>query len=176
MSAWGLDGGGPLNEQQIDSLIAYIRSIQIPREGCSEEEAADPNCPTGHLPDDIQADIDQVAREAVEEGEAESYGEALFNLELASGAYSCARCHTQGWSYGDPKRPGQGNFGWNLTGGSENAHFPNQEDLEAFLAEGSVYGARYGTGQAQGTGRMPGFGAMLTEEQIEAVADYVRSL
>ena len=29
-------------------------------------------------------------------------GEALFNLDLNSGAYSCARCHTQGWSYGEP--------------------------------------------------------------------------
>ena len=37
------------------------------------------------------------------------YGEALFNLELASGAYSCARCHTLGWSYDQPDhvRPGR---------------------------------------------------------------------
>ena len=35
---------------------------------------------------------------SVEDGEYASYGEALFNLDLASGAYSCARCHTQGWS------------------------------------------------------------------------------
>ena len=31
MSAWGLDGGGPLNAQQIDTLIAYLGSIQLPR-------------------------------------------------------------------------------------------------------------------------------------------------
>jgi mono/diheme cytochrome c family protein len=36
-------------------------------------------------------------------------------------------------------------------------------------------GAKYGT-QGQGTGRMPGFGNMLTDEQIAAIAEYVRSL
>jgi mono/diheme cytochrome c family protein len=176
MSAWGLDGGGPLNAQQIESLIAYIRSIQIPREDCLPEEADDPNCPSGHLPADMQADIDNAARQAVEDGEYDSYGEALFNLELSNGAYSCARCHTQGWSYDDPQRPGQGNFGWNLTGGSESAHFPNRSDMETFIAEGSDYGARYGTAQAQGSGRMPGFGSLLTDEQIAAIVDYERGL
>ena len=38
MSAWGLDGGGPLNSQQIDTLLAYLESIQIPREDCIPEE------------------------------------------------------------------------------------------------------------------------------------------
>ena len=50
-----------------------------------------------------------------------SLGEALFNLDLASGAYSCARCHTPGWSYGDPGTPGSGSLGWNLTGGVDRA-------------------------------------------------------
>ena len=34
MSAWGLEGGGPMNFQQIDTLLDYIESIQIPREDC----------------------------------------------------------------------------------------------------------------------------------------------
>jgi mono/diheme cytochrome c family protein len=29
MPAWGLDGGGPMNDQQLDSLVAYITSIQL---------------------------------------------------------------------------------------------------------------------------------------------------
>ncbi len=29
MSAWGTEGGGPLNEQQVDNLMAYIGSIQL---------------------------------------------------------------------------------------------------------------------------------------------------
>lgn len=31
MPAWGTDGGGPLNEQQIDELVAYLAHIQVPQ-------------------------------------------------------------------------------------------------------------------------------------------------
>jgi mono/diheme cytochrome c family protein len=175
MSPWGLAGGGPLNAQQVDTLLAYLKSIQIEREDCEEGEGDARLCPSGHLPADMQADIESVARQSVDDGTYASYGEALFNLDLASGAYSCARCHTQGWSYGEPGVPGQGAFGWNLTGGSEAAHFPNDSDMFTFVEEGSVFGARYGQ-QGQGTGRMPGFGSLLTDEQIEAIIEYVRSL
>ena len=175
MSGWGLDGGGPLNAQQVETLVAYIRSIQIPRENCAEAETDDPNCPTGHLPAAEQEAIEASARASVEDGTYGSYGEALFNLALGGGAYSCARCHTQGWSWGDPGVPGLGAFGWNLTGGAVNAHFPNEQDMIEFIKNGSVLGARYGI-QGQGSGRMPGFGAMLTDEQIMAIVEYVRSL
>jgi mono/diheme cytochrome c family protein len=175
MSAWGLAGGGPLNAQQVDTLIAYLASIQIPREDCDATEAEDPLCPTGHLPADVQQQIEDAARQAVEDGEYQSYGEALFNLELASGAYSCARCHTSGWSYGDPQESGQGGLGPNLTGGSTNAHFPNAEEMEDFVANGTENGVGYGE-QGQGSGKMPGFGQMLTEEQIAAIVEYERSL
>ena len=175
MSAWGLDGGGPLNAQQVESLIAYLQSIQIPREECDGTEIDDPNCPTGHLPAEIQANIDQQARDAVEAGTYDSYGEALFNLGLSSGAFSCARCHTSGWSYGDPQESGQGGLGPNITGGSESAHFPNRDELVDFIINGSEDGVGYGE-QGQGSGKMPAFGTMLTEEQISAIVDYVRSL
>jgi len=182
MAAWGTVGGGPMNFQQIETLISYIRSIQIPRIGCLEGE--DPlTCPTGEIPEDTQADItaaiDRDAQELVDGGRygsvAEARGEAIFNLDLASGAYSCARCHTRGWSYGDPGVAGQGAFGWNLTGGSTNDHFRTEEEMVTFIQEGSVYGERYGI-QSQGSGRMPGFGAVLTDEQITAVVEYVRTL
>ncbi len=174
MSPWGLVGGGPMNTQQIDNLIAYMKSIQIPRENCLEGE--DPlTCESGNLPADLQADIQAAAQRAVDDGEADSIGEALFNLELGSGAYSCARCHTLGWSYGQPGVPGQGAFGWNLTGGSVNSHFADEQDLISFLENGSEFGRQYGL-NGQGSGRMPGFGALLTDEQIEAIVDYVRSL
>ena len=175
MSAWGLDGGGPLNAQQVETLIAYIKSIQIPREDCLPEEADDPNCPSGHLPAQTQADIETLARQSVEDGQYASYGEALFNLNLASGAYSCARCHTKGWSWGDPGVPGQGAFGWNLTGGNTTAKFPDVATMKEFVASGSTNGAGYAP-QSQGSGRMPGFGALLTDEQLTAIIEYVRSL
>ncbi len=180
MSPWGLAGGGPMNDQQIDTLIAKLKSLQIPREGCTDD---DPNCAVGVLPaadrDRIAADATKAAEKLVADGKYvtvdAAMGEALFNLSTSSGAYSCARCHTQGWSWGDPGVTGQGAFGWNLTGGSTAKHFPDQADMESFIAAGSEYGKRYGV-QSQGSGRMPGFGAMLTEAQIEAVVEYVRSL
>jgi mono/diheme cytochrome c family protein len=175
MSPWGIEGGGPMNAQQIDTLLAYLASIQIEREDCAEGEEDPKLCPGGHLPSEIQGEIDAAARQSVEDGTYASYGEALFNLELSSGAYSCARCHTQGWSYDDPGVPGQGAFGWNLTGGAVNANFPDAQDMISFVEEGSVVGAKFGM-QGQGTGRMPAFGAMLTDDQITAIVEYVRSL
>jgi mono/diheme cytochrome c family protein len=175
MSPWGVDGGGPMNDQQIDTLLAYLHSIQIERENCGEGEDDAATCPSGHLPADIQQEIEDAAMATVDDGTYGSYGEALFNLETASGAYSCARCHTPGWSWGDPGVSGQGAFGWNLTGGKANNAFPNEGEMVDFITNGSVYGQKYGQ-QGQGSGRMPGFGAMLTEEQIQAIVEYVRSL
>jgi mono/diheme cytochrome c family protein len=175
MPAWGVAGGGPMNDQQIDTLLAYLKSIQIEREDCGVGEDDPQICPSGHLPADMQQEIGDAAQKAVYDGEAATYGEALYNLAMASGAYNCARCHTPGWSYGDPGVPGQGALGYNITGGAEGRHFPNQADLISFIKTGSTQGAKYGT-QGQGSGRMPGFGNMLTDEQITAIVEYVRGL
>ena len=175
MSPWGLAGGGPMNAQQIQTLIAYLKSIQIPREDCLLLDANPVNCDGGHLPADIQAEIQAAAEKSVADGTYRTLGEALFNLSLSSGAYSCARCHTSGWSYGNPQVAGQGAFGWNLTSGAENIAFPSEQDMVDFVKSGSVYGKVYGN-QRQGTGRMPGFGLLLTDEQITAIVEYVRSL
>ena len=175
MSPWGVDGGGPMNDQQIDTLLAFLHSIQIERDDCGEGEDDVATCPSGHLPAANQQEIEDAARKAVEDGTAASYGEALFELGIDSGAYSCARCHTQGWSWGEPAIQGGGAMGPELTGGRANRQFPNVAEMEEFIRNGSVVGAKYGV-QGQGSGRMPGFGAMLTDEQIEAIVEYVRSL
>jgi mono/diheme cytochrome c family protein len=188
MSAWGAPGGGPMTTQQIETLQYYLRSIQIQPIGCIGDAAPfNPTtfkvCDGGQLPEDkrseIDTAIDQAAQQLVADGKYatanQALGEAVFNLNLASGAYSCARCHTQGWSYGQPRVTGQGAYGWNLTAGSVNAHFANTQDLVSFIGAGSQFGARYGL-QGQGSGRMPGFASMLTPEQLRAVVDYIRSL
>jgi mono/diheme cytochrome c family protein len=183
MSPWGLAGGGPLNAQQIETLIAYIRQLQIPRVGCAPNEPDPRVCASGELPDDVKADIAESANAAAEDlvgaGKYatvdDAMGEALFNLDLAGGAYSCARCHTKGWSYGDPEVTGGGAFGWNLTGGSTVRQFPDQADMITFVSGGSEFGKRYGM-QGQGSGRMPAFGAVLTDDQITAIVEFVRSL
>lgn len=174
MSPWGVRGGGPMNDQQINNLIAYMKSIQIPREDCLVADANPLNCEGGHLPADKQAEIQAAAEKLVADGTYDSLGEALFNLDLGSGAYSCARCHTPGWSWGEPGATGAGAFGWNLTGGATNSHFATEQEMIEFIKAGSVYGAKYGV-QGQGSGRMPGFGGLLTESQIQAVVNYVRN-
>jgi mono/diheme cytochrome c family protein len=194
MPAWGTIGGGPMNAQQIETIIAYMRSIQITPATCVTEPGFAPVsgltdltklkvCDAGTLPDDEKTKIDNAAKAAAQKlvdggkytAVDDAMGEALFNLDINSGAYSCARCHTEGWSYGSPAVPGQGAFGWNLTGGSPASHFPNEQDMIDFIKSGSEIGQRYGK-QAQGTGRMPGFGNLLTDEQIKAIVEYVRSL
>ena len=175
MSAWGLAGGGPLNDQQIQTLIDYMKSIQIPRENCKFEGDDPLTCDGGQLPASNQDEIQAEAERLVANGTYGSLGEALFNIDLAGGTYSCARCHTKGWSYGSPQITGGGAFGPNLTGGSSVRQFPKQSDMIDFIKAGSEYGKRYGE-QGQGGGRMPGFGNMLTDEQITAIVEYVRGM
>lgn len=175
MSAWGLVGGGPMNEQQIQTVLDYLKSIQVPRENCASPEDDPKMCDGGSLPSSKQDEIQAEAERLVSNGTYASVGEALFNLDLGAGSYSCARCHTKGWSYGEPQLTGGGAFGPNLTGGSTIRQFPNQDDMIAFIAAGSEYGKRYGE-QGQGGGRMPGFAAMLTQDQIKAIVEYVRGL
>src|SRR4029078_7182338 len=104
------------NAQQIETIIAYIRSIQLPPESCLTEPAFQPVsgltdlknlkiCDQGVLP---QAERDKIAKAAtvaaqalVDAGKYDSVdkamGEALFNLDINSGASRCARRHTHGY-------------------------------------------------------------------------------
>ena len=169
-----------MTEQNIETILHYLQSIQQQPEGCLGDvpfvKDADPFvCEGGTVPAATREAIDKAVATYLDAHPGASRGEALFNLDLASGAYSCARCHTQGWSYGDPGVTGQGAFGWNLTGGATNSHFPNEADMISFIKSGSSYGKRYGV-QSQGSGRMPGFGHLLTDDDIKAIVEYVRSL
>ncbi len=176
MSAWGTVGGGPLTDQAVTTLIDYMKSIQVPQEGCTETRSHyNPTCDTGKLPKEKNDELIKEAQRLVDTKVYGSVGEALFNLDLGGGAYSCARCHTKGWSYGDPQATGGGAFGPNLTGGSTIRQFPKQSDMIDFIKAGSEYGKRYGE-QGQGSGRMPGFGQLYTDEQIKLIVEYVRGL
>ena len=165
MPAWGVEGNGPLNEQQIGDLIAYIESIQLVGDELDEQLVA------------VADEVDQ----SVENGEFATEGEALFNLGLddgfAGGAFSCGRCHTPGWAYGQPGLEGGGALGPNLRNVQEQfpggaAGFSAQLD---FVTVGSENGVPYGE-QGMGTGGMPAFSQMYTEDQLRAVVDYERNL
>ena len=86
----------------------------------------------------------------------------------------CARCHTTGASYAEPGVPGDGALGPSLRSGVETIRFPNRDDNVEFLMEGTEFEVAYGN-QGIGTGRMPGFGSMLSPQQIGAIVDYIRN-
>ncbi len=88
----------------------------------------------------------------------------------------CARCHTSGWSAGVPftQEIGSGGFGPALWDGRPNVQFLSAEDLVEFVTEGSVAQAPYGV-NGIGSGRMPGFGQILTAEDLNLIATYLRS-
>lgn len=289
MAAWGAAGGGPLTDQQLEELIYYIRSIQIPEEtirlevndgvasGVSEEILAQSLQPWAvavrqarsvkdatqraitlaareqfgfSCADDPDLDIcakDSAAQqvltaanaaaaeplaEAVQEWLSEAaavrerahaqalsddatlreegnenrwrnaalellstpgavsgddlyrkYGEILFANEAANGTYSCARCHTYGWSF-DAVGPytlevngtdqsilkvyehGGGFFGPNLTGGSTREQFETAGSHAAFIEQGQEIGELYGRGGSGGNGQMPGFGPNLEDSPV----------
>ena len=153
MPAWGVQGGGPMNAQQITDLVAYIKSIQVPSARLHEISGT------------------EIAGEATSSGLSADSGETLFRA-------MCARCHTKGWSYGEPDVMGGGAFGPNLTNGDVLRQFPDRQKLIEFVTDGTEYGKPYGERGMGGNegGGMPGFGRMLTEEQIAAIVDDVRSL
>ena len=154
MPAWGLEGGGPLPKQPVDDLVNYLQSIQIKPEAAKKRSA------------------ERLAA-LLAENPGLSEAEGLFNL-------NCARCHTKGYSYGEPQIPGGGGaFGPNLTGGVELRQFPDAaegvEKHTEFVTTGSDFQKQYGL-QGIGSGRMPGFGGILTPEQIAKIVAYERGL
>ncbi len=174
MSPWGLAGGGPMNDQQINNLIAYLKSVQLPQQGCTKDK---PFCQpvASSLNATDQAKVQAAAETAVTERRYKTLGEALFNLDIAGGSFGCARCHTKGWSYGDPQLSAGGGLGPSLTNGAATRAFPNAADQAAFICSGSELGKKYGA-QGQGSGRMPGFCGLLSDEQIKAIVEYERGL
>ncbi len=197
MPAWGLDGGGPLTDQQLDELIAYIDSIQITSDAAKAQVEAEIRKEMG-LAEGASIDYTDPA-----------VGKVIFNLGLksgaAGGAYSCARCHTKGASIvpgsQDPATAdltdhvgfpdGSGAFGFSLDSQAIPRQFLSIKDLVSFLHRGSEFGVLYGQ-RGQGSGRMPGFGdnpddksdlnddadgdGMFTEDMIRAVGCYEASL
>lgn len=225
MPAWGAKGGGPLTEQNLQNLIDYLESIQwTPQYAQSQAKlelakmmkAKDPACVSAAT-DAAKAKLSAKQLASFDPttvdtsscpNEWKSKGEALFNMGyddgFAGGAYSCGRCHTPGWSYGQKGQDGAGAFGPRLTNVLN--QFPGSSlGLAAqtdFVCLGSSEGVRYGQ-NGQGTGRMPGFcvtpenklnpdngevgvtpndaglpqnGAMLTQSMVREIVEYERSL
>ena len=190
MPAWGIEGGGPMNAQQIDNLIAYLHSIQITADEAKAQatekavaELARLNDLDGQLATaqetwaaalssgDTEAALTAATtiaglRAEVGQAQPKTMGAALFNM-------NCARCHTLGWSYDEPQAPGGGAYGPPLF--NETNQFPVPEDHVAFVTNGASLGERYGL-NGQSSGRMAFFGNTLSAEQIDAIVQYEREL
>lgn len=190
MPAWGLEGGGPMNEQQIDNLIAWLQHIAISPDEALERAEASAEAELAVLQDlegaleAAEADLENLAPDATNDAKLQAQaavsrieallenpqeptlGAALFNVQ-------CARCHTPAASYFEPGAPGAGAFGPPLS--NVLVQFPDEEDHIDFVTNGREFGEQYGR-QGKASGRMPYFAQILTEEQIAAIIDYERQL
>lgn len=206
MAAWGEPGGGPLTTQQVDNIIDYLWSVQIPVKDMRTEvddlvRSIDPELAERML--QVRSSNADLTTEggAVEPVDANrlsredeiKLGEILFNNQsLAAGSYSCSRCHVAGASYGQAWQPfarlQYGSFGPPLEGvqnqATEQQHF---NLVWNGMDEGRLYFSR-----RQGNPQMPGFGVnrnaavegtrnpdpagMLTAEQVWAIVTYERNL
>ncbi len=110
---------------------------------------------------------------------AAAMGVTAEQAERAVGLFNgyCARCHTAGYSAGVAfeQRAGSGAWGPALRDGRSIVQFPNEEDQVTFIVRGSEFGANYGV-NGLGSGRMPGFGQILSLEDIELIVAYERTL
>ena len=203
MPGWGAAvNKGPLNEQQISDIVAYLDSIQLSPEEAQREAQVALAEELGLFEPGADDEAIDEALEEIDYSDTET-GRALFNLETAGGAYACARCHTRGWSIiregDDAVQPnnadlsdyagfpdGSGALGPNLTGGLIPRQFASVDELVLFITTGSVVGEQYGN-NGIGSGKMPGFGdnpntenvendGMMTQEMLEAIARYEASL
>ena len=147
------------------------------------------------------------------------WGEILFANSAVNGTYSCARCHTYGWSFdgasdfvleengrdgpipelADGYVQGGGFFGPSLGGDSLRDVFETARSQADFIERGQSIGQTYGRGGSGGNGQMPGFGpltesnpvgpgmgpgsgiefsypGLLTEDQIDAIVAFERTL
>ena len=98
--------------------------------------------------------------------------------ERVVGIYNgyCARCHTSGYSAGlaFTQVAGSGGFGPALWDGRPAVQFLSDEDLVDFLIVGSIDGQPYGV-NGFGNGRMPAFGAILSQEDLSLLARWLRN-
>jgi mono/diheme cytochrome c family protein len=130
MPAWGIEGGGPKNDQAIQDIVAYLKSIQLSpakakaqvlqnvaalklqaKTAVADAESnlatAQKALPLAETPKGREAAelIITAAQQAIVNSKA-------FETQIANAGQgellfdvNCARCHTKGWSYNDPAKP-----------------------------------------------------------------------
>lgn len=106
------------------------------------------------------------------------FGGDVERAQRVVGLYNgyCARCHTSGYSAGIPfaQEAGSGAFGPALWDGRPAVQFLSDEELMEFLIVGAVENEPYGV-NGFGSGQMPGFGMILSEQDLMDLAVWLRS-
>jgi mono/diheme cytochrome c family protein len=131
-----------------------------------------------------QASVDK-AWEIDIAGVAAAMGVSEEDASRAVGLYqaNCARCHTASFSAGMPftREAGSGSFGpalWDVRPVVQFGEVPTDtvltDPLVDFLIKGSEAEKPYGL-NGFGSGRMPGFGFILSQDDIEILAAYLRA-
>lgn len=109
---------------------------------------------------------------------AANVGGTTEDAERAVGIFNgyCARCHTSGYSAGlaFTQEAGSGSLGPALWDGRPAIQFLTDEDLKDFLVAGAEPNKAYGV-NGFGSGRMPAFGALLSEDDLLLLAAWLRS-
>jgi mono/diheme cytochrome c family protein len=113
------------------------------------------------------------------DAKASEMGVSVEQAMEAAGLFNgyCARCHTGGYSAGAAFEQGAGTGAWgpSLLAGRTVSQFPEFDGHYEFVLSGSTDGKRFGV-NGLGTGRMPSFGQILSESQINLIVMYERTL
>lgn len=117
-----------------------------------------------------EVDLDEVVANSNLDATQAERALGLFN------AY-CARCHTAGYQAGVAfqQETGAGAWGPSLVDGRSVIQFPDPADQMRFIVSGSDFGVNYGI-NGLGSGRMPGFGQILSTEDIMLIIELERAL
>jgi mono/diheme cytochrome c family protein len=130
MPAWGIEGGGPKNDQAISDIVEYLKSIQLSPAKAKAQVLANVAALKKQAADSVKnAEANLADAEEKLAGAETDQGRAAYQL-LVDGSkiaiershafqdqignasqgellfdVNCARCHTKGWSYNQPDRP-----------------------------------------------------------------------
>ena len=107
------------------------------------------------------------------------FGGNLIDAQRGAALYNayCARCHTAGYTGGITftQEAGSGALGPSLRDGRSAVQFPDEQAHLDFIIKGSVAGQLYGL-NGIGRGWMPGFGTVLSEQDLMLIVKFERSL
>ncbi|MEN8238355.1 MAG: c-type cytochrome [Actinomycetota bacterium] len=127
----------------------------------------------------LEQSLDERAWDVDFDAAAAAMGVSVDEAKRGAGLFNayCARCHTGGYSAGQAFEQGTGSGAWgpSLRDGRADIQFPAIEDQIAFVVSGSDNAVKYGV-NGLGSGRMPGFGQVLSATDIELIVKYERSL